>query len=114
VTSQAMIHSPSSVSFQHMASPPLHPTASATHLQHMASPPLLPTASATLTEQRQRRLDMVSRVHHPSVSFSRQNTIEDDDEDPYAWLSRTAPPSPRFDGIVSQKFAMLLLAPLES
>ena len=83
VTSQAMIHSPSSASIQHVSFGP-------------ASPPA--AASTTLTEQRQRRLDMVSRAHHhTSVSFSRQTTTEEDDEeDPYAWLSRTAPPSPRY------------------
>jgi hypothetical protein len=77
-SSQALIHSPSTVSFQHVSFGPT------------TSPP-----AATLTEQRQRRLDMVSRAHNTSVSFSRQPTT-DDEEDPYAWLSRTAPPSPRF------------------
>jgi hypothetical protein len=79
-----MIHSPSSISVQHVSFGP-------------ASPATTPAAAnPTLTEQRQRRLDMVSRgAQHTSISFSRQNTTEDDDEDPYAWLSRTAPPSPR-------------------
>jgi len=31
-----------------------------------------------------------------SVTFYRHSTAIDEDEDPYAWLSKTAPPSPGY------------------
>jgi len=54
-----------------------------------------PTTSKDAKEtKKKRRMDLADRAY-TTITLTRQQSVEEKEEDnPYAWLSKTAPPSP--------------------
>jgi len=64
--------------------------------QHTSSTYLTSIEEDKKDSKKKKRMDLVDRAN-TSKTLSRQQSVErKDEDDPYAWLSKTAPPSPGY------------------